>query len=107
MDAGVGFADPSIVDRISTGVDVTADNTTYRQLSPPTPNARRPRCGRRVPPRWCAANFARYVDAETAAVESLAEAKHCLDEDDKREETDHGDAQCGDGFEDGAVLGRA
>jgi hypothetical protein len=39
MDAGVGFADPSIVDRITTGVDVTADNTTHRSMSPPTPNA--------------------------------------------------------------------
>jgi len=30
-----------------------------------------------------------------------------LDEDDKRQETDHGYAHRGDGFEDGAVLGRA
>jgi hypothetical protein len=29
FDVGVGFADPSIVDRISTGVDVTANNTTH------------------------------------------------------------------------------
>jgi hypothetical protein len=63
MDAGAGSTDPSIVDRINTGVDGTADNTKHRQLSP-TPNPRRPCCGRRVQPRWCAANFARYVDTE-------------------------------------------
>src|ERR1700737_4233832 len=35
--------------------------------------------------------------------ESLAEAKHRLDEDDKRQETDHGYAHGGDGFEDGTI----
>ena len=34
MDAGVGFADPSIVDRITRGVDVTGDNATHRLMSP-------------------------------------------------------------------------
>jgi hypothetical protein len=40
MDAGVGSADPLIVDRITANVDVTVDNTTPRPMSPPTPNAR-------------------------------------------------------------------
>jgi hypothetical protein len=40
MDAGVGSADSSIVDRITTGVDVTADNTTHRLMSPRTRRAR-------------------------------------------------------------------
>jgi hypothetical protein len=30
---------PSIVDRITTGVDITPDNTTRRQVSPPTSSA--------------------------------------------------------------------
>src|SRR3954452_15961894 len=33
MDAGAPSADSSIVDRVATGVDVTADNTTHRQVS--------------------------------------------------------------------------
>jgi hypothetical protein len=39
FDAGIGLADPSIVDRINTGVDITADNTAPREMSPPTANA--------------------------------------------------------------------
>jgi hypothetical protein len=39
FDAGIGLADPSIVDRITTGVDITADNTAPREMSPPTANA--------------------------------------------------------------------
>jgi hypothetical protein len=38
---------------------------------------------------------------------SLAEAEHRLDEDDKREKTDHGHAHRGNGFEDRAILGPA
>jgi hypothetical protein len=34
-----GSADPSIVDRITTGVDVAANNTTHDALSPPTADA--------------------------------------------------------------------
>jgi hypothetical protein len=39
MDTGIGSADPLIVNRITTSVDVTADNTTHHPLSPPIPNA--------------------------------------------------------------------
>jgi hypothetical protein len=39
FDAGIGFADASIVERITTGVDITADNTAPREMSPPTANA--------------------------------------------------------------------
>jgi hypothetical protein len=38
FDAGIGFADPSIVERITTGVDIIADNTAPREMSPPTAN---------------------------------------------------------------------
>jgi len=38
MDTGMGSVDPLIVDRITTSVDVTADNTTLHPLSPPTAN---------------------------------------------------------------------
>jgi len=38
IDAGVSFADPSIGEQITTGVDVAADNTTCREMSRPIPN---------------------------------------------------------------------
>src|SRR5712675_42702 len=64
-----------------------------RQASPP--------CGvvQVIP---CATSTRRWLSRE-----SSAEAKHRLDEDDKRQETDHGYAYRGDGFEDRAILGRA
>jgi hypothetical protein len=37
IDAGVSFADHSIVE-ITTGVDVATDNTTCREMSRPIPN---------------------------------------------------------------------
>jgi hypothetical protein len=38
IDTGVSFADPSVVEQITTGVDVAADNTTCREMSRPIPN---------------------------------------------------------------------
>src|SRR6478736_5721703 len=44
------------------------------------------------------------TSARRAAIQPLAEVKHRLDEDDKRQETDHGHAHRGDGFEVGPFL---
>ena len=44
------------------------------------------------------------VSVTRAPVNSLAEAKHRLHEDDERQEPDHGYAHGGHGFEDGAIL---